>query len=113
MKPIPIAAAKRIAEEYGYDQVVVYGRRCHDSVQPHGEHLTTYGRTKQHCSVAAAMGDKLKQLMGWQTAKERWVEKEAIDRHVKTDKTGRFWSALSEEEREAFRVEARAEWDQD
>jgi hypothetical protein len=62
MRPIPISAAKRIAEEYGYDQVVVYARRVGADG---GEHLTTYGKTKQHCSVAARMADTLKHFMGW------------------------------------------------
>lgn len=65
MKEIPISAAKDIAERYGYDQVVIYARRCHDSTLPHGEHMTTYGRTKEHCDVAARMGTTLQRFMGW------------------------------------------------
>lgn len=60
MKRIPISAAKHIADEYDYDQVVIYARNIND-----GEHMTTYGRTKQHCSIAARMGDVLKKFMGW------------------------------------------------
>lgn len=60
MKPIPIAAAKRIAADYGYDQVVVYARKVGE-----GEHLTTYGTTKVHCEIAAKMADVLKKFMGW------------------------------------------------
>lgn len=66
LKPIPIQAAKRIAKEYGYDQVLIYGRRCHDTPEPHGEHMTTYGRTREHCDVAARIGDTLKKFMGWE-----------------------------------------------
>jgi hypothetical protein len=66
MTEIPITAAKTIADAYGYDQVVVYARRCHDSPEPHGEHMTTYGRTAEHCGVAARMGDTLKRFMGWE-----------------------------------------------
>lgn len=63
MKSIPIAAAKRIAESYGYDQVIIIARKVGDSG---GEHVTTYGRTKEHCSVAALCGDFLKfKVMGW------------------------------------------------
>lgn len=62
MKPIPIAAAKRIAEEYGYDQIVIYARKPGD---PGGEHLTTYGTNPTHCLIASRMADKLKQFMGW------------------------------------------------
>lgn len=65
MHPIPIERAKHIADMYGYDQVVIYARRCHDSDLPHGEHMTTYGRTKEHCRVAAMIGDTLKKFMGW------------------------------------------------
>jgi len=65
MLPIPVSAAEHIAKTYGYDQVVIYARRCHDTPEPHGEHLTTYGRTKEHCSVAARIADTLKNFMGW------------------------------------------------
>ena len=65
MKRIPITVAKRIAEEYGYDQVVIYARKVGEEPEPHGEHMTTYGVSKVHCSVAARMGDALKKFMGW------------------------------------------------
>lgn len=66
MKPIPIAAAERIAKDYGYDQVVVYARKVGESPDPHGEHVTTYGVDKTHCAVAARMGDHLKyDVFGW------------------------------------------------
>ncbi|KII12609.1 hypothetical protein OO25_17170 [Phaeobacter sp. S60] len=64
MKPIPVSAAERIAKSYGYDQVVIIARRVGDAG---GEHVTTYGRTKEHCCVAASIGDFLKfKVMGWQ-----------------------------------------------
>jgi len=63
MKPIPIAAAKRIAEQYGYTQVIVIARAVCDGG---GEHVTTYGVDKENCSVAARIGDFLKyKVMGW------------------------------------------------
>lgn len=66
MKPIPIEAAKRIADEYGYDQVIVFARRVGEKPNPHGEHLTTYGVNKTHCGVAARVGNFLKtKVMGW------------------------------------------------
>lgn len=65
MKPIPISAAAKIAKEYGYDQVVIYARRVGENPDPHGEHMTTYGRTKVHCDVAARMGVVLQKFMGW------------------------------------------------
>lgn len=66
MVKIPISAARDVADRYGYDQVVIYARRCQDSPEPHGEHLTTYGRTREHCDVAARMAEVLKKFMGWQ-----------------------------------------------
>lgn len=65
MKPIPIVAARNIAEQYGYDQVVIYARKVGDAPDPHGEHMTTYGRNKVHCDVAGRIGDTLKRFMGW------------------------------------------------
>lgn len=63
MKPIPIKAAKLIADEYGYDQVIVYARKVGKTG---GEHMTTYGKSKAHCDVAARIGDFLKhKIMGW------------------------------------------------
>lgn len=67
MKPIPIAAAKRIAQDYGWDQVIVLGRRVGEKPDPHGEHMTTYGVTKVHCGVAAKVGRALQTMMGWKT----------------------------------------------
>lgn len=62
-KRIPIAAAKRVADEYGYQQVVVVARAIGDDG---GEHVTTYGVDKAHCDVAARIGDFFKhKLMGW------------------------------------------------
>ena len=61
MKPIPIKAARHIAEEYGYDQVIVIARKVGE-----GEHCTTYGVDKANCDVAAMCGDFLKaKVMGW------------------------------------------------
>lgn len=65
MKPIPIAAAKEIAEKFGYDQVVIVARKCGERPAS-GEHVTTYGVDRDHCKVAAAIGNFFKhRLMGW------------------------------------------------
>lgn len=64
-KRIPIAAAERIAKDYGYDQVVVYARKVGADPEPHGEHMTTYGVTREHCGIAAKMGEVLQKFMGW------------------------------------------------
>lgn len=64
MRPIPISAAERIAKSYGYDQIVVIGRKVGE-----GEHVTTYGINKENCSAAAKVGDFLKyKVMGWTRA---------------------------------------------
>jgi len=61
MKPIPISAAKRIADQYGYDQVIIVARRVGQ-----GEHVTTYGKDRENCHVAAHIGNFLKfKVMGW------------------------------------------------
>jgi len=65
MKDIPVAAARRIAEQYGYGQVVIIARAVGDAG---GEHVTTYGRTKADCAIAAKIGDFLKfKVMMWAT----------------------------------------------
>lgn len=63
MKPIPVSAAEKIAKAYGYDQVVIVARKVGVSG---GEHVTTYGRNPEHCTVAARIGNFLKfKVMGW------------------------------------------------
>lgn len=60
---IPVDAAKDIAQRYGYDQVMIIARK----VGPDGrEHVTTYGDGKEHCAVAAHVGQFVRsQIMGW------------------------------------------------
>lgn len=65
MKRIPIAAAKRIADQYGYDQVVIIARKVGECPDVHGEHVTTYGVTAEHCASAALQAKALKRFMGW------------------------------------------------
>jgi hypothetical protein len=66
VKPIPISAARRIAEDYGYDQVIVIARKVGADPSPHGEHCTTYGVDRKHCAAAAKIGNFLKfKVMGW------------------------------------------------
>ena len=63
VKPIPIVAARNVAEQYGYDQVIIIARRVGDDGV---EHCTTYGRDAVNCRVAARIGDFLKhKVMGW------------------------------------------------
>lgn len=65
LRPIPIAAAARIAKAYGYDQVVIIARRAGEPPAPHGEHVTTYGVDRAHCASAALQGRALRRFMGW------------------------------------------------
>ncbi len=75
MKPIPISAARKIAEAYGYDQVVIFGRRV-GKRGAGGEHLTTYGKTTQHCEIAALVGEFLMyKIMGWHRDEEARTRK--------------------------------------
>ena len=63
LKPIPITAAKYIADTYGYDQIIILGRKVGGGG---GEHLTTYGKTKRHCEVIAKAGEFLKrEVLKW------------------------------------------------
>lgn len=76
MKRIPIKTAKRVAEDYGYDQVIIVARKVASGGDEGGEHVTTYGVNRQHCSIASYIGDYLKHnIMGWpkynENAKDR------------------------------------------
>lgn len=69
LKEIPIAAAKLIADTYGYSQVVVIARRVGKGG---GEHVTTYGVDPKNCKVAAQIGNFLKfKVMGWESPCQR------------------------------------------
>jgi len=62
--PIPISAAKEIADKYNYSQVIIIARK---TGQDGMEHVTTYGKTKSHCEIAAKIGNFLKyKIMKWE-----------------------------------------------
>jgi hypothetical protein len=68
---IPIRAAKKVALDFGYDQVIIIGRKCGVGGR---EHCTTYGVDKEHCVAAAKAGDFLKyKVMGWAAAESQRV----------------------------------------
>lgn len=72
MKPIPISAAEKIAKNYGYDQVIVVARKVGEEG---GEHVTTYGKNKDHCGIAAQCGEFLKEkVMGWHNKEQKGWE---------------------------------------
>lgn len=59
--PVPIGAARKIAEEFDKDQVIVV---CWDKA--HGKtHVTTYGKTIEECEQAAKGGNLVKKALGW------------------------------------------------
>ena len=60
-KRIPIAAAKRIGEQYGYDQVIIVARKI--GVGGRQWH-TTWGRNKAHCNAASMIMRWLERQMG-------------------------------------------------
>jgi hypothetical protein len=60
-KPIPIAAAREIADRFEKDQVVIVTWDW-----KHGRtHVTTYGRTLADCEQAAVGGNAVKRALGW------------------------------------------------
>jgi hypothetical protein len=62
-RPIPVNAARVIAKNFGYDQVVIIARKVGDDGI---EHVTTYGVDKPNCDVAARIGELIKfKVMGW------------------------------------------------
>lgn len=73
--PIPVGAAEGLARTYGYDQIVIIGRRVGADDEPHGEHVTTYGVTQPNKEAAAKIGHFLKyQIMGWNRSEETIYE---------------------------------------
>jgi len=60
---IPISTAKDISKKYDYDQVIIIARKVGEDGT---EHVTTYGKDKENCQVAADVGNFLKyKIMGW------------------------------------------------
>jgi hypothetical protein len=70
MKPIPIRAAEKIAQDYGYEQVVIIARKTGEDGS---EHVTTYGINRVHCAIAAKMEDALKKFMRWPDSRSRCI----------------------------------------
>ena len=63
MSDAQIKSAEAYAKRFGYDQVVIVSRKVGDDGL---ENVTTYGRTPEHCDVAAEIGHYLKfKVMGW------------------------------------------------
>jgi hypothetical protein len=58
---IPIIAAKRIADEYGQNQVVLVTFDKSDGTT----HVVTYGKSVEECAQAAQGGNFVKRALGW------------------------------------------------
>jgi hypothetical protein len=58
---IPIKAAKAIANEYDWPEVVIFGYDPETGKQ----HVTTFGKTVGQCAEAAKAGNFLKKALGW------------------------------------------------
>ena len=58
-KRIPITAARRIAEEFGQQQVILV---TWDGAITH---VVTYGATREACEQAAQGGNRVKRALGW------------------------------------------------
>lgn len=57
-KRIPIKEAKRIAQEYGYDQVIIMARDVTNEL----DWFTTYGKTRAMCKE---VGESIKNIYTW------------------------------------------------
>ena len=58
MKKIPIDTAKDIAYDFDYDQVVVVARKVDG-----GEWVTSFGKSKASCLVAARMAQHIQAVV--------------------------------------------------
>ncbi len=60
-KRIPILRAMDIAHKYEWPEIVIFGYDPKTGKQ----HVTTYGKTTEHCKDAAKAGNLLKKALGW------------------------------------------------
>jgi hypothetical protein len=60
-RKIPITAAKAIANNYGYTQVIIHAFDGETGIQS----VATFGKTLDDCKNAADGGNVIKRLMGW------------------------------------------------
>lgn len=79
---IPTAAARRIAEEYGYDQVIIIARKVDSSPDAgDGEQWhTTYGVDPKHCRSADLQMRWLERMMAIYSDAEKRALHAALER---------------------------------
>lgn len=114
MRPISILAARHIAEVYGYDQVVIIARKVGEGDEPHGEHCTTYGRNKAHCTIAARIGMFLKtKVMGWPADEQEELSRALIrgsEVRLLREDIERLSAALTKIRTAGYNWDATAQW---
>jgi hypothetical protein len=67
MNSIPISAAAELSKKYNLDQVVIIARRPGLGGR---EFVTTYGKDKVNCAVAATIGKFISaEIMKWEKSK--------------------------------------------
>lgn len=80
-KTIPISAARSIASDYGYTQVVIHAYDGATNIQ----HVTTYGKSEADCVNAAAGGNAIKKMLKWDESlcnakPRRQIKRERIEK---------------------------------
>ena len=60
-KRIPITAAKKIGEEFGYTQIIIHAYDGETECQC----VTSWGKSLDDCDNAAQGGNAIKKLLGW------------------------------------------------
>lgn len=58
---VPASAAEEIAEKYNKDQVIIIAWE----EQENRTYVTTFGKTKEDCKLAAEGGNLIKKYLGW------------------------------------------------
>lgn len=75
-KPIPITAGRWIADQYGYEMVVIFACSIKESW------VTTYGTNPIFCTEAAQMGSFVGRIFGGQSLKELKELRDRLDKHI-------------------------------
>lgn len=68
-KEIPISEAKKICNDYGYDELIIFGANYNQPMQ----HVTTWGVNKQACENAGLGGDFIKKHLNWEDGLSKYT----------------------------------------